>query len=146
MRDKLLKIGELAAQIGLAAKTIRFYEAAGVLPATSRGPNGYRLYGQEAADLLHFVRQARGLGLTLAEIKELVAIRRRGELPCPHVSRLLAVKAADLQRQLRDLQALRRELRRAARASGRRPPMAGAVCPHIEARAARAPGPVHSEA
>ena len=91
--ESLLKIGELAAKTGVTAKTIRFYETAGVLPAPVRGASGYRLYRRDAADLLQFIKQARGLDLTLAEIKELMAIRRRGEVPCPHVYQLLEEKA-----------------------------------------------------
>jgi MerR family copper efflux transcriptional regulator len=132
--ESLLKIGELAAQTGVTAKTIRFYETTGVLPAPVRSPNGYRLYRPEAADLLRFIKQARGLDLTLGEIKELVAIRRRGEVPCSHVYQLLEEKAEDLARKLKDVTALRRELRRSARQAGPQRLRESAVCPHIEAR------------
>jgi DNA-binding transcriptional MerR regulator len=132
--ESLLKIGHLAAESGVPAKTIRFYETAGVLPAPKRSANGYRLYRRDAADLLRFIRQARGLDLTLAEIKELVAIRRRGEAPCSHVYQLLNEKAEDLARKLKDVTELRRELRRAAQRAGPQPLAGSAVCPHIEAR------------
>lgn len=132
--ESLLKIGELAAATGVSAKTIRFYETAGVLPAPVRGASGYRLYRRDAADLLRFIKQARGLDLTLAEIKELVAIRRRGEVPCSHVYELLNEKAADLERKLKDVTALRRELRRSARLARPQGLKGSAVCPHIEAR------------
>jgi len=56
----VLKIGELAAEIGVTAKTIRFYETAGVLPPPVRGVNGYRLYRRDAVDLLRFIKQVRG--------------------------------------------------------------------------------------
>ena len=84
-----LKIGQLAARAGVTAKAIRFYEAAGVLPRPARGANGYRLYGPDALDMLEFVKRATGLGLTLAEIKEIIAIRQGGRPPCAHVHRLL---------------------------------------------------------
>jgi DNA-binding transcriptional MerR regulator len=135
--ESLLKIGELAARTGVTAKTIRFYEAAGVVPPPVRSANGYRLYRRDAADLLRFIKQARGLDLTLAEIKELVAIRRRGEAPCSHVYRLLNEKAEDLERRLKDVTALRRELRRSARLAGPQRLKDSAVCPHIEARTGR---------
>lgn len=137
--EGLLKIGELAAQTGVTAKTIRFYESAGVLPPPVRGANGYRLYRRDAADLLRFIKQARGLNLTLLEIKELVAIRRRGKLPCPHVDQLLKQKAEDVERKLRDLTELRRELRRSVWRAGPQGLKGSAVCPHIEARAASRP-------
>jgi DNA-binding transcriptional MerR regulator len=132
--ESLLTIGKLAARTGVTAKTIRFYEAAGVVPPPVRSANGYRRYRQDAVDLLGFVKQARGLDLTLAEIKELVAIRRRGEAPCSHVYALLNEKARELERKLSDVTALRRALRRSARLAG--PPRLAdhVVCPHIEAR------------
>ncbi len=141
--EKLLKIGELAGQTGVTAKTIRFYEEAGVLAPSTRAANGYRLYSRQAVAMLRFIKQARGLDLTLAQITELVAIRQRGEVPCSHVYRLLEEKAVELRRKLQDVTALRRELRRSVRTSGRTA-ATYAVCPHIEARAAmsqRTPSP-----
>lgn len=127
-----LKISELARRTGITAKAIRFYEAAGVLPPPARGANGYRLYGSEAVDMLRFIKRAQGLGLTLAEIKEIVAIRQGGRPPCRHVYRLLQDKAAELDRKLRDLVALRHRLRQSLAAWGRRGTRRAAVCPHIE--------------
>src|SRR5712691_5324026 len=92
--DGGLKIGELARRTGVTAKAIRFYERKGILPQAERAPNGYRLYDGEAVGMLHFVKQASGLGLTLAEIKEIVAIRQGGRPPCTHVHQLLRVKAS----------------------------------------------------
>ncbi len=143
--ESLCKIGELAAQTGVTAKTIRFYETAGVLSPPVRGPNGYRLYRRDAVDLLRFIKQARGLDLTLAETKELVAIRRRGEAPCSHVYQLLNEKAEDLARKLKDVTALRRELRRSARRGGPQGLKDSAVCPHIEARTSGGPPRRRSE-
>lgn len=133
MREGRLKIGELAKAAGVGPKAIRFYEAAGVLPEPARGPNGYRLYAPDAVELLRFVKQAQGLGLTLAEIKEVIAIRQGGRPPCRHAYRLLQEKAAELDRKLRDLVRLRRRIRQSLAAWGRRPVKRAAVCPHIEA-------------
>ena len=132
MPDRGLKIGELARRTGVDARTIRFYEAGGVLPLPARGPNGYRLYAGDAVDMLRFIKQAQGLGLALAEIKEIVAIRQGGRPPCDHVYQLLREKVAELDRKLRDLVGLRRRIRQSLVAWGRRPPGKAAVCPHIE--------------
>ena len=82
MGAKPLRIGEVAARAGLNPRTLRFYEATGLLPSPSRGENGYRLYPPETVDLLGFIKSAQGLGLTLGEIKEIIAIRRAGRPPC----------------------------------------------------------------
>jgi DNA-binding transcriptional MerR regulator len=130
-----LKIGQLARRVGVTAKAIRFYEAKRVLPPPPRGANGYRLYGQDAPEILTFVKQATGLGLTLAEIREIIAIRQGGRPPCAHVHRLLQDKARELDRKLRDLIEMRRQIRRSLGAWRRAPSGKAAVCPHIESRA-----------
>ncbi len=132
-----LKISELARRTGITTKAIRFYEAAGVLPPPARGANGYGLYGSDAVDMLRFVKQAQGLGLTLAEIREIVAIRQGGRPPCSHVYGLLQDKAAELDRKLADLVALRRRIRQSLAAWGRSPRLKATVCPHIEGRGRR---------
>src|SRR5881396_4445672 len=131
-----LKIGELARRAGVTAKAIRFYERKRVLPPAKRAANRYRLYDDDAVGMLSFVKQATGLGLTLAEIKEIIAIRRGGRPPCPHVHRLLRDKAVELDRKLKDLLGLRRRIRQSLTAWKHRS-VAAAVCPHIEAPAGR---------
>lgn len=101
--ERGLKIGELARRVGVSAKAIRFYEARHVLPPPTRGANRYRIYGQDALEMLLFVKQATGLGLTLGEVREIIAIRRGGRPPCAHVHRLLQDKARELDRKVRDL-------------------------------------------
>jgi len=135
-----LKIGQLAQQVGVTAKAIRFYEAKRVLPRPARGTNGYRLYGRDAVETLSFVKQATGLGLTLAEIRDIIAIRQGGGPPCVHVRRLLQDKARELDRKLRDLIDMRRQIRRSLAAWSRTGRGRAAVCPHIEGhRAAGVP-------
>ncbi len=129
-----LKIGQVATRASVTAKAIRFYEAAGVLPQPTRGPNGYRVYRDDVVEVVKFVKQAAGLGLTLAEIKDIVAIRQGGRPPCSHVQRLLRDKARELDRKLKDLMELRRRVRQSLAAWNRRPVGKAAVCPHIEGR------------
>ena len=137
MVSNALRIGEVAWRAGVGAKAIRFYEARGVLPAPSRGENGYRLYSPETVDVLRFIKQAQGLGLTLDEIKEIVTIRRGGRPPCAHVHSLLARKADELDRKLEDLLQLRKRIRASLTAWGRAGRKEATVCPHIEGRSRR---------
>src|SRR5713101_4147839 len=127
-----LKIGELARRAGVTAKAIRFYERRRILPPARRAMNGYRLYSEEAVETLRFVRQAIGLGLTLGEIKEIIAIRQGGRPPCTHVHQLLRDKAVELDRKLKDLIEIRLRIRQSLRAwNDHRNPRAP-VCVHIE--------------
>ncbi len=125
--DGGLKIGELARLAGVTAKAIRFYERKRVLPPAKRAANRYRRYDADAVGMLSFVKQATGLGLTLAEIKEVIAIRRGGRPPCAHVHRLLRDKAGELDRKLEDLLELRRRIRQSLRAWKQRPEAAVGV-------------------
>ncbi len=127
MDGRGLKIGEIARLAGVTAKAVRFYERKRVLPPAKRAANRYRLYDDEAVGMLRFVKQATGLGLTLAEIKDIIAIRRGGRPPCTHVHRLLRDKAAELDRKLEDLLELRRRIRRSLTAWKQRPVAATAV-------------------
>jgi DNA-binding transcriptional MerR regulator len=135
--DGGLKIGELARRTGVTTKAIRFYERKRILPPAKRTANQYRLYDDDAVGMLHFVKQATGLGLTLAEIKEIIAIRRGGRPPCAHVHRLLRDKAGELDRQLEDLLDLRRRIRRSLTAWRHQSAGTAAVCHHIEMPAGR---------
>ena len=135
--DGGLKIGELVRRAGVRAKAIRFYERKPVLPPARRAANGYRLYGEDAVETLAFVKQATGLGLTLAEIKDIIAIHQGGRPPCTHVHRLLRDKAVELDRKLKDLLHVRRRIRQSLRAWKRRPVTYAVVCSHIETPAGR---------
>src|SRR5512139_3671327 len=92
-----LLIGEVAKRSGASRKALRLYETRGILPAARRTASGYRVYPPDVLGVLAFVEQGRRLGLTLAEIGQIVALRRSGSAPCVHVRRLLEDKAADLQ-------------------------------------------------
>ncbi|MGH6690001.1 MAG: heavy metal-responsive transcriptional regulator [Gammaproteobacteria bacterium] len=116
-----LKIGELARRAGVTPKAIRFYERKGILPAAKRAANRYRVYGDDAAEILRFIKQGSGLGLTLAEIKDILVIRQGGRPPCTHVHQLLRDKAAELDRKLKDLVDVRTRIRRSLAAWSRQP-------------------------
>jgi len=105
-------IGELAARTGTTAKALRFYERAGVLPEPARTPGGYRDYEPAALDRLAFVRAAQAAGLTLAEVRQVIAVRDADGPPCAHVTGLLDRHAADLDDRIAALIATRAEVQR----------------------------------
>ncbi len=127
-------IGQAAAEAGLTAKTLRYYEALGLLPPADRTESGYRVYSVSAVRRLGFIVKAKRLGLTLREIREILAVRDGGQVPCIHVQHLLLRKARDVEGRIAELTALRRELQRLARRCGRELKTGGqaAVCPHVE--------------
>lgn len=96
----------------MTTKTIRFYESFGLLPAPPRTASGYRNYEDADAERLRFIKTAQRLGLSLDEIKEIIAFRDRGEQPCGYVADVLQRQVTDLDTRIREMRALRDELRR----------------------------------
>lgn len=107
-----MRIGELASRSGVSAKTIRYYEDIGVVVPPRRSPSGYRDYDGSALDRLAFVRAAQAVGLSLGEIRSILALRDAGDTPCGHVIDLLRSRSADLDRRIAELRTLRGELHR----------------------------------
>ena len=105
-----VRIGELATELGLNPKTIRYYEEIGLLPTPQRTPAGYRLYSAADRERLQFIGKAKAIGLTLEEIREILMLRRDGERPCAHVLGLLDQKLATVDAQLRTLTDFRQDL------------------------------------
>lgn len=68
-----LTIGQVAQEVGIPAKTIRYYEEIRLIQPANRLENNYREYSKEDISRLRLIKQARTLGLPLAEIKQLVA-------------------------------------------------------------------------
>jgi DNA-binding transcriptional MerR regulator len=99
-------IGELAKKAGLQPKTIRFYEEFGLLPRPKRSESGYRIYTPDSVDALRFIRMAQGLGLTLAEIRDIV--RRSGqEGLCDYVEQVASAKLSRLDSKMEELRQTR---------------------------------------
>ncbi|HET6379935.1 MAG TPA: heavy metal-responsive transcriptional regulator [candidate division Zixibacteria bacterium] len=106
-----MRIGELADRTGLAPSAVRYYEQLGLLPEPTRTASGYRSYGEEAVDRIAFIRSAQAVGLTLAEIRRILAVRDAGEAPCRVVSGLIARRHADVRARIAELRSLERDLR-----------------------------------
>ncbi len=107
-----MRIGELASRSGVSTKTIRYYEEIGLVRPPPRSSAGYRDYDSSALDRMAFVRAAQAVGLTLGEIRSILALRDGGHPPCGHVLDLLRARSADLDRRIAELRTLRGELHR----------------------------------
>jgi DNA-binding transcriptional MerR regulator len=109
MRDGM-RIGELAARFGLNPKTIRYYEEIDLLPRAARLDSGYRLYDEQDAERLGFIRRAKTLGLSLDEIRDILSVQAEGEPPCGQVLDLLDLKISAIDQRMAELQAFRADL------------------------------------
>ena len=103
-------IGEVAERSGLSTKTLRYYEDIGLIEPPGRSPAGYREFDVDVLDRLVFIRSAQAVGLTLGEIRSIVALRDDGDVPCAHVLELLRARADEIGRTIRELRTLQRDL------------------------------------
>jgi DNA-binding transcriptional MerR regulator len=106
-----LLAGELARRCGVSSDTLRHYERKGVLPRPLRLSNGYRKYPPSAVDRVRLIRRALAVGFTLDELAQFLKARDRGQAPCREVRALAAEKLTEVEGRLRELLALRDELR-----------------------------------
>lgn len=105
-----MRIGELARRSGLAASAVRYYEQLGLLPAPQRTPSGYRSYADDAEGRVAFIRSAQAVGLTLAEVGQVLGVRDAGESPCRVVTELIEERHGEVKARIAALKKLEREL------------------------------------
>jgi DNA-binding transcriptional MerR regulator len=103
-------ISAQAAALGLSPDTLRYYERLGLLPPPRRTAAGYRLYGEEAAERLSFISGAKRMGLRLADIKQLLDVRDKGQCPCGHTKALVERRLAEVEAEMQQLRAVRTQL------------------------------------
>ena len=103
-------IGEAAARSGVSVKMVRHYEALGLLPAVARTEAGYRLYTAREVHTLRFIRRARDLGFSMAEIAELLKLWQNRRRASADVKRIALAHVADLERRLAEMTAMKRTL------------------------------------
>ncbi|AZB73125.1 heavy metal-responsive transcriptional regulator [Synechococcus elongatus] len=110
MTAALLKIGEIAKQVGVAVGTIRYYETLQLIQPSTRGENGYRYYTHQTIQHLQFIRQAQTLGFSLEEIRQILTVYAEGTPPCGLVQTLLNQKIEALEEKLQQIQTFKAQL------------------------------------
>jgi DNA-binding transcriptional MerR regulator len=105
-----MKISELAYQAGTTPKTLRFYEQVGILQSPERTSSGYRDYDKSVITRIQFVKAGQSIGLTLAEVRNLLSIRDEGVSPCTAAIDLLDVHLVEIERKIKELTMLKKEI------------------------------------
>jgi Cu(I)-responsive transcriptional regulator len=105
-------IGIAASRSGVSAKMVRHYESLGLLPAIDRTEAGYRRYTDREVHTLRFIRRARDLGFSMAQIAELLALWQDRDRASAGVRRIAQRHVEDLERRIAELTAMRRTLER----------------------------------
>ena len=111
---ELVTIGEAATLSGLPPKTIRYYEEIGLLKPSARGANNYRAYDKKSIDFLRFIGRARGLGFSLPEVQELIALYRDRSRPSREVKTIALRRIQDIEHKIAELASMRDTLRQLA--------------------------------
>lgn len=105
-----MKIGEIAAATGVHIETIRYYEREGLVPHPQRTASNYRVYGEEHWKRITFIRRARDLGFSLAQVRELLDLVDDRERPCDAVDEIARKHRVRIRAKIAELTALRKEL------------------------------------
>jgi MerR family transcriptional regulator, copper efflux regulator len=105
-----MNIGEAAQRSGISAKMVRHYESLGLLPRIARTDAGYRQYGDAEVHTLRFIRRARDLGFSIAEIGELLKLWQNRRRASADVRRIATQHVQDLERRIAEMEAMKRTL------------------------------------
>ena len=130
-QQKPLTIGRVARLAGVGVETVRFYERERLLQEPERRQSGYRQCGEEVVPRLRFIRRAKELGFSLAEIRELLSLRDDPDATAADVRRRAQAKIAEIEAKVRDLQRMKKALLTLAAACSGHGPVGS--CPIIEA-------------
>lgn len=107
-----MSIGKLARGVGVKVVTIRYYEQIGLLPPPARTANNYRVYNEEHARRLRFIRRCRDLGFSLHQVRDLCRLSAENATACVEVCRLAERHLQAIESKLIALHRLAAELRR----------------------------------
>ncbi len=108
-------VNDLARHSGIAPHVVRYYSRIGLLRPTRHPENGYKLFDRSDLYRLRFIRQAKSLGFTLKEIKQLLEETGHGNLVCPKARRILEQRIEETRREIVRLTRLQENMERALR-------------------------------
>ena len=125
-----ITIGRLSDSTHTNIETIRYYERVGLLPEPARTSGGYRLYGTTHVKRLSFIRRARALGFSLAEVRRLLTLADQRRRPCAEVRVVAEAHLKDVKGKIADLRRMERVLNETV---ARCKAGSGSHCPMIDA-------------
>ena len=105
-----MNIGEAARQSGVSAKTIRYYESIGLIPAAGRTASGYRAYTANEVETLRFIQRSRSLGFSVEDVGGLLQLWRDRSRASADVKAIALNHVAAIERKIVELESIRRTL------------------------------------
>ena len=101
-----MTISQLARRAQVGTETIRFYEREGLLAQPRKPLQGYRQYTEQHLERVHFVKQCRGFGFSLAEARSLLEMLDSGEANCAKACELAERKIKELHLRIAEYESL----------------------------------------
>lgn len=98
-----MNIGQAAAESGVSAKMIRYYESIGLINAVTRTEARYRVYSDADVHTLRFIRRARNLGFSVEQMTNLLALWQDRSRASKEVKRIALEHVGELERKMREL-------------------------------------------
>ena len=114
--DKLMRVGELAKAVNKTVRAMHLYEELGLLEPRARSEGGFRLYGPEAIDRIHWIVKLQAIGFTLAEIQGFVRdFQSAGSAPeaTARVRALFHEKQQQIREQIMQLSVIENDINEA---------------------------------
>jgi len=102
----LMDIGRASKASGVSVKMIRHYEAIGLLPKVARTFANYRVYRDSDVHTLRFIRRARALGFSMADIQELLSLWQNTSRSSASVKKIAGKHVNELNRKIAELEAM----------------------------------------
>lgn len=135
MIDSLMTVCELARRSGVTLDTVRYYARIGLLQPKRHLENDYKLFANADVSRVRFIRRAKSLGYTLAEIKQILEHSMYGHSPCPLVRKIIQRRIKENRRKLKEMNALQQRMETALKQWQHMPdgePDGDSVCHLIE--------------
>lgn len=104
-------IGEAASLSGVSAKMVRHYESLGLLPSVDRTESGYRQYTEKEVHMLRFIKRARDLGFSMAEVAELLKLWQNRRRSSAEVRRIASRHVMELNHRIAEMEEMQRTLK-----------------------------------
>ena len=111
--EEFLQISDLAAKLGITARTIRLYEQMGLVDLPKRTEGGIRVYDKDAVKRFKFILKVKELGLSLSEMQELALLYKEYQVPdkiMPRLIELLDHHLAGIKHKVAQLQSLEKDI------------------------------------
>ncbi len=130
-----MKVRHLAKFANVTSETVRYYTREGLLTPTRDPNNGYKIYDETSLQRLQFIIQAKSIGFSLKDIKNILGNAEKGKSPCPMVRGLLTDKIKETEEEIQHLQeklAMMKETQENWKNMSDGQPNETSVCPLIE--------------